>query len=207
MPLDHIQSASPDSCWGLWKITEDESWLQREAQLKDTSPSVSNARKRLEFYAARILIRELLNVWKLTFLGVSKDIHGKPFLAGLPIHMSLSHSYPYVAAIIHREKNVGIDLEQPTEKLLRIAPRILSYGELANAGNDIIKHCVYWCAKETLIKIYGKKNLSFSNNLLISPFAMQQSGHIIGRIVVNDTETAIPLEYQVSESFVMVVSS
>lgn len=206
MPLDHIQS-SADSCWGVWKITEHEHSLRRQARPEDLSPPVTNPLKRLEFFAARVLIRQLLSAWSLPYQGISKDTFGKPFLAGLSVHMSLTHSYPYVAAIVHRTKNVGIDLEQPTEKLLRIAPRILSIPELTDAGEDVVKHCVYWCAKETLIKIYGKKNLSFSNNLLISPFSLQQSGHLVGRILVNDGETAIPLEYQVSDSFVLVIST
>jgi phosphopantetheinyl transferase len=102
---------------------------------------------------------------------------------------------------------VGIDLEQPKEKLLRIAPRILAPQELQDAGTDVVKHCVYWCAKETLIKIYGRKDLTLAHNLLVSPFELSQNGHLVGRILANDKETAIPLIYYVSDGFVVVISA
>lgn len=206
MPLERVY-ASGDPCWGLWRITEDETSLRQEVPGETIPASLTNPLKRLEFLAGRTLIKTLLKQWGLPFPGLIKDVNGKPFLAGSSICISLSHSYPFVAAILHKTKNVGIDLEQPKDKLLRIAPRILSEDELANAGSDVVKHCVYWCAKETLIKIYGKKDLIFSKNLLISPFDLQDKGHLIGRILASDSETAIPLEYIVADNFVVVVST
>jgi phosphopantetheinyl transferase len=206
MPVENIYT-STDSVWGLWRVAENENSLLAKVPLEKIPDTISNPSKRVEFLAGRALIQTLLQEWKMTYAGLTKDSFGKPYLNGLNIHLSLSHSFPFVAAILHRNRNVGIDLEQPKDKLLRIAPRILSPEELADAGHDIIKHCVYWCAKEALIKIYGKKDLTFAKNLLISPFLLHSSGCLIGRIVANNTETAIPLEYIVSSNFVVVVSS
>lgn len=205
MPVDQIFSAS-DGVWGLWKIQEDETTLAAEVPLDRPPPYVVNPLKRLEFFAGRVLIRKLLDQWELPYHGLVKDSFGKPFLTNSSLQVSLSHSYPYVAAILHRHRNVGIDLEQPKSKLLRIAPRILSTHELSDAGDNVVKHCIYWCAKETLIKIYGKKDLIFSRNLLIDPFDFAQNGFLVGRILAGDTETAIPLEYRVCGNFVVVVS-
>ena len=206
MPVDRIFSAS-HAVWGLWRIQEDEGTLAAEVPHDVVSDTLTNPLKRLEFVAGRALIKTLLATWKLPYEGLRKDAFGKPFLVSSSIHISLSHSYPYVAAILHRSKNVGIDLEQPKMKLLRIAPRILATLELKDAGEDVVKHCVYWCAKETLIKIYGKKDLIFSKNLCIDPFTMAERGLLIGRILAGDTETAIPLQYIVSGNFVVVVST
>lgn len=205
MPAEQITHFN-DGCWGLWMITEDQPSLQREISGEPVPDNLTNEQKRLEFLAGRALVRKLLAEWNLPYRGLVKDSYGKPFLEGLQIHVSLSHSYPFVAAVLHRQKNVGIDLEQPKDKLLRIGPRILSRTEFEDAGSNVVKHCVYWCAKETLIKIHGKKDLTFARNLLISPFSLAKEGHLIGRILANDTETAIPLEYHVSESFVVVIS-
>src|SRR5690606_6734732 len=138
--------------------------------------------------------------------GLTKNEHGKPFLKDSKYSVSLSHSYPYVAAVIGRNEPVGIDLEQPKEKLLKIAPRVLHPDELVDAGADVVKHCIYWCAKETLVKIHGKKDLAFAENLRISAFSMQNTGQLIGRIIVNARERAIPLQYFVHDQFVMVVN-
>lgn len=205
MPIDRFYRAS-DSIWGFWKITEDESHLTAAVPSDSVSTDIVNPRKRLEFLAGRALIKALLHDWNIPYQGMSKDIYGKPFLRESSVHLSLSHSYPYVAAILHRRKNVGIDLEQPKEKLLKIAPRVLRKDELENAGDSVIKHCVYWCAKETLVKIHGKKDLTFSKNLLVTPFDLDKTGFLVGRIVADNTETTIPLEYRVYANFVVAVS-
>lgn len=206
MPVDRFFSTS-ESVWGLWRIQEDETSLAKEVPHDCVPATLSNPLKRLEFLAGRALIKSLLDTWAMPYQGLRKDLFGKPFLVGSDIRVSLSHSYPHVAAVLHRQKNVGIDLEQPKAKLLRIAPRILHATELQDAGEHIVKHCVYWCAKETLVKIHGKKDLIFSKNLLIDPFLLTDGGLLIGRIVVDDMETAIPLQYVVSGDFVVVVSN
>jgi phosphopantetheinyl transferase len=119
----------------------------------------------------------------------------------------LSHSYPYVAAIIHAKKIVGIDLEQPKEKLLRIAPRVLNDVELKDAGDDLTKHCIYWCGKETLIKIFGKRHLHLSKELSIEPFRLQKQGILIGKIIAPEMTDAFQLNYQVYDNFVLVLNS
>ncbi len=206
MPLEHF-NRGPRHTWARWRITEDESVLAHEVRPHETIPTtLSNPLKRLEFLAGRALIRALVEKEGLTFLGVAKDAFGKPFLKGLKRSISLSHSFPYVAAVIGESLPVGIDLEQPKEKLLRIAPRVLHSDELKDAGSDVVKHCVYWCAKEALIKIHGKKDLVLAENLRIAPFEKENKGEILGRIIVNSTETAIPLQYFIEESFVVVVN-
>ena len=204
MPVEKIVRDTNRS-WGLWLIQESEEVLQEQlGDLFQVPDSFTNGNKRLEWLAGRLLIRNLLQSMNLQFNGIVKDEFGKPFLKNIPHHISLSHSYPYVAAIVDQDKIVGIDLEQPKEKLLRIAPRILASDELQDAGEDLIKHCVYWCAKEALIKVYGKKDLTLAENLIIRPFQLKNEGNITGRIIVKDTETTIPLQYKIFEDFVVV---
>ncbi len=205
MPLDRVYPLS-DSIWGIWKITEGEADLSAVIPGEKVPESLTNPLKRQEHLAGRALIKALLQRWNIDYKRLEKDSFGKPFLPGTSIHLSLSHSYPHVAAVLHRERNVGIDLEQPKDKLLRIAHRILAPDELEDAGQNVTKHCIYWCAKEALIKIYGKKDLTFASNLRISPFLIGSSGHLVGRIVADNTETTIPLYYVVFDKFVVVIS-
>jgi phosphopantetheinyl transferase (holo-ACP synthase) len=143
----------------------------------------------------------------LKFSGIRKDEFGKPFPVDSNYQLSLSHSYPYVAALIDSSQSVGIDLEQPKSKLLKIAPRVLSREELADAGNDLVKHCIYWCAKEAMIKVYGKKDLVFAENLIVAPFTLFSEGDIVGRIIVRGIETKVPLHYNVHNDFVVVMNT
>jgi 4'-phosphopantetheinyl transferase len=205
MPLERFYD-SPNAIWGFWKVVEDEKSLAAEIPMETVSETITSSWKRLEFLAGRALIQALLRKWDLPYPGLRKDAFGKPFLQNSAIQISLSHSYPYVAAILHWYRNVGIDLEQPKDKLLKIAPRVLAADELADAGGDVVKHCVYWCAKEALIKIYGRKGLILSQNFLVSPFHLYQNGDLVGRILANNTETAIPLAYHIYDNFVVAVS-
>jgi 4'-phosphopantetheinyl transferase len=206
MPIEHIHK-SHDRIWGFWRILEEEPTLTKILPFEKISDAIINPLKRLEFLSGRVLIQSLLKNWGVEYAGITKNIFGKPFLLDSDIHLSLSHSYPYVAAILHRKNEVGIDLEQPKEKLLKIAPRVLAAAEMKDAGSDVVKHCIYWCAKESLIKIYGKKDLVFARDLLITPFSRNPEGDLIGRIVANNSETAIPLHYIVYDNFVVVVSN
>jgi 4'-phosphopantetheinyl transferase len=194
-----------DRCWAIWHITETEqNLLGKLSSMEDSPPSITNPNKRLEWLASRLLICDLMQKMKMNYQGLDKDNFGKPMMRGHNIHVSITHSYPYVAAVIDRHNYVGIDLEQPKEKLLRIAPRVLDTSELEDAGVDVIKHCIFWCAKETLIKVHGKKDLIFSENIKIKSFTREIEGNILGRIIVDDNETIVPLYYIVESDFVLV---
>ena len=207
MPLEKITETN-DCIWGFWNITEDEKFFVEEFKILEKIPaSLTHETKRLEFAAVRGLLKSLLAVWQLQYNGMLKDVFGKPFLAGQSLHISLSHSFPYVAAVVHRANSVGIDLEQRKSKLLRIAPRVLNKRELADAGDDITKHCIYWCAKEALVKIHGKKDLTFAENLLLDPFNLAKEGHINGRILATNIDETITLQYHVYDNFVVVLNA
>lgn len=203
MPLLKIQKDDEQSGWGLWFITESESELsQISGEVADAS--IVSVNKRLEGLAGRALLKSLVEHCGLDFYGINKDEFGKPSLTKLPHQISLSHSYPYVAAQIDPNISVGIDLEQPKSKLLNIAARVLSPRELADAGTDVIKHCVYWCAKEALYKSYGKRGLHFAEHLIIEPFELMRTGVLEGCIKVNDYERALPLRYSIQPDYVLV---
>ncbi len=206
MPLERLVHEGSRT-WALWNITEDEPELATMLADGHSIPAtIHNPQKRLEWYAGRLVTQRLLERRGLPFKGITKDEHGKPSPSGYPFHLSLSHSYPFVAAVLDEHFPVGVDLEQPKSKLLRVAPRVLAPDELADAGSLITKHCVYWCAKESLIKIHGKKDLILAENIHIEAFELDQSGHIIGRIIVNQQETMVPLYYRVFPDFVLVFS-
>ena len=206
MPLGKIER-SGHRIWALWRIEEDEQNLASQVMPFEEVPStITNPMKRLEWLGGRVLVKVLMERLGLRFQGITKDVFGKPFPIGCAYQLALSHSYPYIAALMDEHQPVGIDLEQPKPKLLKIAPRVLDAAELQDAGDDLTKHCIYWCAKESLIKVYGKKDLIFAENLKISPFKLANEGDIIGRIIVKDIETTIPLHYTVTEKLVVVWS-
>lgn len=206
MPLRKITNGNGHS-WGIWKIQEDNKFLSQKLNGVGEMPeTLTNSKKRSEWLAGRVLVKVLMEDAGLTFRGIVKNEFGKPFPVESSYQLSLSHSYPYVAAYLHERESIGIDLEQPKEKLFRIAPRILDKEELITAGDDINKHCVIWCAKEVLVKVHGKKDLVFASNLKISPFSMNTSGILTGRIIVNNHHTIVPLYYELESDFIIVLN-
>lgn len=203
MPLLKIHSLGNQQAWGLWHISESEAELSFAAQETCPDELVSNS-KRLEWLAGRALIKLLSEYCGLAYEGLRKDEFGKPFLKVHPHFISLSHSHPYVAAQIDVTGAVGIDLEQPKAKLLKIAPRVLSPSEQANAADNITKHCVYWCAKEALYKIDGERGLHFSTQLNLAPFELQASGELKGTIDTKKLKQVVDLIYIVQPDFVLV---
>ena len=204
MPLEKI-SVEAGRAWALWKITEDEELLTHQiGAFEKVSDTLTNPQKRLEWLAGRVAVTEVMKSLNHSFRGITKDEFGKPFLTGYDLHLSLSHSFPYVAVLVDEQGSVGIDLEQPKEKLLRIASRVHHENELVDLGTDIVKHCIYWCAKESLVKLHGKKDLIFAQNMFIEPFQRRHEGDFTGKIIIGGIETMIPLHYIVYTNFVVV---
>ncbi len=203
MPLTKIQNTGNQCGWALWHISESENEF---TAVTDERPetTVVNATKRLEWLAGRALLRQLAQQSGLEYRGTIKNESGKPFLKHLPHHISLSHSFPYVAAQIDLHHAVGIDLEQPKPKLLTIAHRVLSPSELSDAGMDVVKHCVYWCAKETMYKVYGKRGLHFSAHIYVNPFILKQAGDLYGKINLNGSSREIEMIYTIQSDYVLV---
>ncbi len=194
--------------WGVWKIEEDELSLVEQAEGLEAIPeNIRHPNKRLEFIAGRVLIKHLMEKSNLPFHGLTKDGHGKPLLKNCSWQVSLTHSFPFVAAMLTADKPAGIDLDQVNPKLLSMAPRIFHITELRDAGKDVVKHTVYWCGKEALMKIYGRRDVVFSENLLIDPFRLEPEGRLNGRIIVNNTETRVTLHYYLMDDFVLVMNS
>src|SRR5258708_3883513 len=202
MPLKEIHQTGTQSGWAIWHIEENTEQLANKI-IGIPPAEIKHESKKLEWLAARHLVLSLSNHLGLRYFGIRKDAFGKPFLDKYPHHVSLSHSFPYVAAQIDYDRPVGIDLEQPKAKILKIAHRIFSPTELADAGNDVIKHTVYWCAKETLYKIHGKGNLHFSDHLNIEPFLLQEEGSLKG-IITSDNKMSVNLDYKIEPDYVLV---
>ncbi len=205
MPLYKIEQQSSQSVFGIWQITESEVELSVKA-FEECPSDLLSPQKRLEWLAVRVLVNELLMQNKLRYSGLLKDEFGKPFLKELPNQISLTHSFPYVAAQLHSVQSVGIDLEQPKEKLLRVAHRVFSIEELNDAATNLTKLCIYWCAKEAMYKIYGKRGLHFSNQLNIDPFELKSEGLLKGTISADSQKQTVILEYRVENDFVMVLT-
>ena len=168
------KSISENCIVTLWKIEEEVGFFLKYLHLKEEDlMNCSNAThpiKQLEWLASRTCVKYTVELLKHDYQGIQKDEHNNPYLSNIQGFVSLSHTNEYAVAVVSLEEEVGVDIEKISNKLSRVAHRFLSEPERLHAGNDLLKMCIYWSAKESLYKWYGKKNLSFKDNIYIEPF-------------------------------------
>lgn len=176
MPLTAHHITEKNGQLAIWHITENEAFFTEKLPLTDADRAELNARKgwrRLEWLAGKYLVQLMVN----SAYRVVKDEFGKPHLEGSDLHISISHSSEWAVAIISPNA-VGIDIQEVTPRLDRIAWRVMNANKLRQLDPvHRLDHLhVYWCAKEALYKAYGWRELDFRKNIVITPFKFPQNG-------------------------------
>ncbi|WP_031530389.1 4'-phosphopantetheinyl transferase family protein [Dyadobacter crusticola] len=177
MPLVHSEMIEETCTLLLWKLTETETELRENLGNRfniEELNNISHPQKVREWLASRMLIKTLAERFGIAYVGLHKDEHGKAFLIDNESHISITHTSEFVAVAINPSAAVGIDMEKSDAKLQRTANKYLSPEEFAHAENDISRLSIYWCAKEALYKMYGKKKISFKEAIRIQPFSVEQ---------------------------------
>jgi len=199
MPIKKYVEVSTDISWAIWEITEEEEELRDRLELNNHDrthlSSIRHPKKTKEYLAGRMVLRHLFRSLKLGFPGIYKDQWGKPHLLNHTFQISISNTYPYAIAMINQSNPAGIDMEKTDPKFLRIKHKYLNRQELEMAGDDLRLLNIMWCAKEALYKVFGKKRLSFRENITIKPFWAQSKGQLSGAISIGGNMEEIKLEY------------
>lgn len=191
MPIEKIKKIDANKIIGIWKIEEDLSTLleQVKSDREDGSiAKITSKNKLKEWCAVRITAETLSRYLDINYQGIRKDEFGKPFLMDSHVHLSISHSYPYVALIMDKNQDVGIDIEFLESRILRLAPKFMSDQELIYANNQLLTSGLIWSAKEALYKYHGRKKLLFSKQLLIEKFDPESDTKFYGKIIDGKTE-------------------
>ena len=177
----------------IWKINESLSVLQNMTKEKS---KIKNIIKQKEFYASRILIKNLCKSFNIRYDGIIKNDSGKPYLKNRTENISISHSFPYVTGILNKEKKCGIDIEKIQKKILKINHKFLSESELDKIKNNTKKNTIYWTAKESLYKLKGEF-LSFKNDIKI--IELKNSFNIYGKVL----SKRIPLKVEEIDDYII----
>ena len=178
MPLVHSEKIEANSTLLLWRLTESETELRNNLGSIDNLidlDAITHPQKKREWLASRLLIKTLAEQFGIFYEGTHKDEHGKAFLVNNNSHISITHTFDYVAVVINSDSAVGIDMEKVDEKLRRTAKKYLSDPEFTHADDNLSSLCTYWCAKEALYKLYGKKKISFKDSIYIKAFLAEEN--------------------------------
>ncbi len=184
---------------GIWKVEESIEILERKLMLNqeelDFYNKLNKGKRNLHWLGGRVLLRYLLDTNK--FIEVRGDEHGKPHLINFDYEMSISHSFDYAAVIISN-KMVGIDIEKIKEIITRLASKFMNDEEIqaVDQNPELEKYYVYWCAKESLFKLNGKKYLNFRDDIFLEPFEYKKKGTVRAGMNMNGNKRIFEVNYE-----------
>lgn len=200
MALIYHKQLPVESHLGVWQVEESIEVLTEKLILDEEEwaffKSLNKGKRNLHWLSSRVLIRQLLNTDH--FIEVRSDESGKPHLVNFPYELSISHSEDYAAVIIGKNR-VGIDIEQIQEKIRKIAHKFMRDEEreqLQNFKDSYEPMYVFWGVKESLYKLYGKRQLNFRNHMQLKPFDYRPPGTVEARIMKDDWEASFKVHYE-----------
>jgi phosphopantetheinyl transferase len=123
----------------------------------------------LQHLAGRFLLQYLFPAFPYELIQIADT--RKPFLPDEQYHFSISHCGDYAAAIVSKNKRVGVDIEIPTEKISKVMYKFLSAKEhelfnLIQPDKDRIPFAtLLWSAKESVFKWYGNGGVDFRKEI------------------------------------------
>lgn len=171
MPVFFQHQINENTRLGVWKIEETEDFFKGNVPLHR---DVTHPHKRLQHLAGRFLLQFLFPDFPYELIEIADT--RKPFLPAEQYHFSISHCGDFAAAIVSRDKRVGIDIEIPVEKITRIMHKFLSAkehsafhlipGRDGNLADDrYIQPTILWSAKESVFKWYGNGGVDFMKQI------------------------------------------
>ena len=164
MPLYREWNSDKYSLAAIWKIEEPESFFIAQTGMM---PDIKNDKRRIERLAGRFLLKHLKEDFPL--FHIMPDEHDKPRIADNQYYFSISHSWPYVAAIVSPWVEAGIDIQCWHPHIDKIKHKFLSGQEQLLFTNEKLV-TLAWSAKEAVYKWQGRRGVEFIDHLPITSF-------------------------------------
>ena len=165
MPQYFTKHTAPTKLY-IWHITESLEQLESYLTCKKTveAKKYASVMHQKQYLAKQILLHRYALIKKLDYLA-----SGKPVLTDGQ-YISISHSGNYVAIAVGSQP-VGIDIEKPNPKLIKISSRFKHPDdELPALTEELVQLQYLWTAKESIYKLAGMGGLNFKNNIRILSF-------------------------------------
>jgi 4'-phosphopantetheinyl transferase len=141
----------------VWEITESLDDFKKSIDYKN-SQNFKSKKRQLQFLCTRLLLTKINKD-----LIINYNIFGAPEINNGQF-ISISHSNKLIAIIIS-DKKAGIDIEEISNKALKVSSKFLSSNDKIHYNDNETTLC--WCAKETMFKWHQKGNISFKNDIII----------------------------------------
>jgi 4'-phosphopantetheinyl transferase len=164
-----IRNTTENNCSiAIWDTQETLNELLKLSRPFDLTKFKTEKRKK-EFLVSRLLVQEISQNTIITYneFGAPELDNGK--------YISISHSKEMVAIIIS-EQQVGMDVEQISEKVLHLSSKFVSEKNLKNLSKE--KATLIWCCKEAVFKWHQTGGVDFIKDIIIPEFSAKEKGEI-----------------------------
>lgn len=204
MPLYKTINVNNNTKVLIWKVEESFDDLQKGISLTNANQERVNGMKSDLHRRAFLCVRHLFNHIGYTDSDIIYDEYGKPHTADGKF-ISITHSFNFCGLIISDENPVGIDIEKQRDKIVKIAHKFTPIEEYEQIkDNDLVrKLTVVWGAKESLYKIYGKKQLLFKEHIYVDNFKLSDE-RTTGEIRYNKETSTFFISFLEFEGFTCV---
>jgi phosphopantetheinyl transferase len=201
LPLFFQHHINASTRLAIWKIEENEAFFQVPLQREITHPH-----KRLQHMAGRFLLKYLFPQFPVDQILIADT--RKPYLENASYQFSISHCGDYAAVIISESMRVGIDVEIPAPKVLRVQHKFLHPDEQAMLSRWGTSHqtewtTLIWSAKEAMFKWWGRGDVDFSEVLRLNGQCPEESGILEARFIKPPDDHTFTMEYRFFSSLVL----
>ena len=180
--------------WTSPPLTAEESARWATSEERAAAAGFVSERRRAEFLTWRAVVRRELG----DDVGIAYDALGAPVLTNRAVHISVAHCAGRIAVCASPER-CAVDIEPATRDFRRAASRYLTPEEEALSDDPLLPGIV-WCAKETLYKYAGRRELDFRRDLHVVRLDLA-AGTLAGRIGNGEP---VRLSVSLDEGFILV---
>lgn len=165
VPLFTKKKISNETTLAIWKCSESLETLSSLVNIDDSDhaklASFSNEKRKIHFLSTRILCGLIAPEAKIRY-----NAEGKPYLNSVNLHLSITHSHDFVAVLFSSSPFIGLDIQKKQDNIFRIKDRFVNEIE-KNSFNydDLDDLTLIWCAKESIYKIHGDRNVFFKEHM------------------------------------------
>jgi phosphopantetheinyl transferase len=179
----------------IWNMLETENelikFLPEPEKFLTGISSIKLQKRRLQKITAELLLNQL---------GINQQEHIIHSSAGKPLlingsHISWTNSEHYVAMIQHATQLVGIDIEEPSMRILKTAHRFVNSKELewVNSNSPLFDYYLIWGVKECVFKAIGGGGILFKDHIDVQA----PDENLNGKVIFSKEDFSVVMNYQV----------
>ena len=155
---------------GFWEITEQNEFFHTSLGFCTTKKSLL---KDAQSLAGKLILTQLDSGFKVNNCDVKTS--AKPGYLNNQFYFNISHSGKTAVAVLSKDKEVGIDIELCSEKIIKIQSRFLNREELQLLNQYSVKNHIdivtlFWTVKEAVLKWKGDTSFDYLNDIIIDTY-------------------------------------